>query len=138
MRRTMHRAMMGLGFALAGSVVASGCAMPDDTDSDASQTAQVSAKPAVSAFVLTVLGAESEEVFGPGTDNVCDSECSYAFLGGTPLRIQAIGSSADCLAFSMWDAASACAGQPASCNIVINSDLTILARYKRIQGCKPQ
>ena len=135
----MRRTMMGLGLALAVSTVAaSGCAVSDDSEADGSQSAELSAKPDVSAFVLTVQGIESEEVFGPGTDNFCDGVCSYAFLGGTALRIRAIGSSADCFAFSMWDAASACAGQPANCNIVINSDLTITARFARIPGCKVQ
>lgn len=112
-----------------------GCAVTDG-DSEDSQTAQVTAAPAVSAFVLTVSGIESEDVASPTSDNFCDSTCNYAFLGGTPLTLTAIGSQADCLTFSSWT--GACAGQPRVCSIVINSDLTATAHFARIQGCKPE
>ncbi|HEX3760506.1 MAG TPA: hypothetical protein VHW23_17445 [Kofleriaceae bacterium] len=115
---------------------AGGCAVTDG-DSEDSQTAQVTAAPAVSPFVLTVTGIESEDVASPTSDNFCDSTCNYAFLGGTPLTITAVGSAADCLTFSSWE--GACAGQPRVCHIVINSDLSITARFRPpITGCKPQ
>ena len=134
------RFCLGLAFVALGAT-ASGCAMAEsasesDGSQTSSQTSEITAKPEATAFVLTVQGIESEEVTGGGQDNFCDSECNYAFLGGTSLVIKAIGSAADCFTFSSWD--SACAGQGSRCSIVINSNLTITASFKRIQGCRPQ
>lgn len=116
-------------------VAAGGCAVTDG-DAEDSQTAPVTEAPAVSAFVLTVSGIESVDVASSTSDNFCDGTCNYAFLGGTPLTLTAIGSQADCLTFSSWT--GACAGQPRVCNIVINSDLSATAHFTRIQGCRPQ
>ncbi|HEX3764835.1 MAG TPA: hypothetical protein VHW23_39335 [Kofleriaceae bacterium] len=102
-----------------------GCAVTDG-DSEASQSAEVTVKPAAS-FTLTVSGGQAEEVISSTSNSVCNSTCGYVFAGGTPLTIEALEDNTGCLIFKHWD--GACAGQGEVCSIVINSDLTTNAVY---------
>jgi len=130
----LRTSILRIMLVVASGAAAGGCVMTG-SDSEDSQPAEL-VQPAASAFVLTVSGAESETVIAPGSSNLCDSTCSYAFLGGTPLTIVAGGGAPDCLTFASWD--GACAGQGARCNIVINSNISTLSRWKRIPGCVPE
>ena len=113
---------------------AGGCVTADSDLAEGSQ-----ALTPASAFVLTVGGIEGEEVASPGRVDICPSgRCSFAYLAGTQLTITPLGSNAvaDCLQFASW--AGACAGQGATCNLVINGDLLVTSKWSRIQGCTPQ
>jgi hypothetical protein len=73
-----------------------------------------------------------------GVDN-CDSGfCDLAYTGGASLTIHLTSTrnTADCLMFSSWQ--GACAGQGATCNLVINSNLSSSAKWTRISGCVPK
>ena len=73
-----------------------------------------------------------------GGDN-CDSGfCDLTYAGGSSLAIRLTSTTnlADCLAFSSWQ--GACAGQGATCTLVINSALSSRAVWTRIGGCVPR
>ena len=116
----------------------SGCVAADAT-SDESQTAQALATPA-SAFVLSVSTDENPvKVVASGTaTNSCPDSCNFAYIGGSTLTIStAAQNRIDCLAFTSWT--GACAGQGATCTVVINSDLSTSAQFRtRISGCIPK
>lgn len=111
------------------------------TDSDGSQSAEISGStPNLSAFVLSVTADEGRiTVTGGGHTDTClaFSTCNFAYLGGTPLTIKAQAKNlVDCAQFTSWE--GACAGQSATCSLVINSDLSTASVYGPILGCIPQ
>jgi hypothetical protein len=114
----MFNTALSFSFAL---VVVGGCAVTD-SDTEGSQSAELGAKPAVSAFVLTVSGENGVEVTSSTSNATCNGTCNYAFIGGTPVTITALDDITGCTIFKHWD--GACAGQGEVCSIVINSDLT--------------
>jgi len=119
------------------SAILGGCAVTD-SDTERSQSAEVVVTPA-SAFVLTVSGIEGEDVASPGRLDICtNGQCQFAYIGGTSLAITPDGrdATADCLRFSSWS--GACAGQGATCNLVINSNLSVRSVWTRVPGCTPQ
>lgn len=122
---------------VAFGAIIGGCAV---TDSDTEgQSAEAAVTPAASAFVLTVSGIEGEDVASPGRFDTCtNGRCQFAYLAGTALTITPDGANAtaDCLRFASWG--GACAGQGPTCNLVINSDLSVNSRWTRIPGCVPQ
>ncbi|HET9625228.1 MAG TPA: hypothetical protein VFP84_27865 [Kofleriaceae bacterium] len=130
-----HRIVVCHFMLVAFAAATGGCAVAGD-DPTSTQSDELVAKPDVSAFVLTVSGLDGVRVTGGGQDSLCDSQCSYAFLGGTAVTVKALGNLADCEAFSSWT--GACAGQGALCNLVINSDLSTFANLKSIPGCRPK
>lgn len=130
----MHLNSIGLAIVLLGATV--GCTTTA-ADIDESQTDEISAVPQVSAFVLTISGIETEDVMSPGHDDTCPGgACNFAYIGGTALTITAEGSRADCLQFVAWR--GACAGQGATCRLVINSNLSVGTQWGRISGCVPE
>ncbi len=123
-----------LAVVLSGAAI--GCTSMEG-DTDQSQTDEIGAVPQVSSFVLTISGIETEDVISPGRDDTCPGgTCNFAYIGGTALTITATGSRADCLQFAAWK--GACAGQGATCSLVINSNLSVGTQWGRIAGCVPQ
>jgi hypothetical protein len=73
-----------------------------------------------------------------GVENCDSGSCDLAFAGGSSLTVHLTSTSntADCLMFSSW--LGACAGQGATCSLVINSNLSASARWTRISNCVPR
>lgn len=98
--------------------------------------------PNVSAFVLTVTADfESDiDVTNSTSGNNCPAgtTCNFAYLQGTAVTVQTAAQNLiDCRRFSGWT--GACAGQGATCNLVINSDLSTSPGYRfKVSGCVPQ
>jgi hypothetical protein len=128
----------GVVVVLACAAVAGCAATPTDIAED--QVAQGLTNTA--AFVLTVSGFEAGiRVTTTGVNDLCsaDSQCQFAFLGGSTLTISPTGTKqlADCLQFAGWQ--GACAGQGTTCTVVINSDLSVSEHFwTRISGCIPK
>ncbi len=92
------------------------------------------------AFTVTLDSLESGITVSSsrGVEN-CDSGfCDLAYAGGTSLTIHLTSTrnTADCLMFSAWQ--GACAGQGATCSVVVNSALSSSASWTRISGCVPK
>ena len=92
------------------------------------------------AFTLSVDSIESGLTVSSsrGVDS-CDSGfCDLVYAGGASVSIHLTSTKnlTDCLQFSGWQ--GACAGQGATCNLVINSDLSSSAHWTRITGCVPK
>lgn len=125
-----------LALVVSGAILG-GCAV---TDSDIeSQSAEDAVTSAASAVVLSVSGIEGEDVASPGRFDTCtNGQCQFAYLAGTSLTITPDGrnATADCLQFASWS--GACAGQGATCNLVINSALSVRSVWTRRPGCVPQ
>ena len=120
----------------------SGCAVADATSNEG-QTAQASTvSPDNSAFVISVGTDENPvRVSAPGTTtNICDigSSCNFAYIAGTTLTVSTNPQNRiDCLALTRWG--GACAGQGATCTVVLNSDLSTDAEFETfIRGCVPE
>jgi hypothetical protein len=128
----------GVIVALACALVAGCAATPTGADED--QVAQ--GVTSTAAFVLTVSGFEAGiRVTTTGVNDLCpaDSQCQFAFIGGSTLTISPTGTRqlADCLQFAGWQ--GACAGQGTTCTVVINSDLSVSEHFwTRIGGCIPK
>jgi hypothetical protein len=73
-----------------------------------------------------------------GVDSCDLGSCDFAYAGGTSLtiRLSPTKNLADCLQFSGWQ--GACAGQGATCNLTISSNLSTRANWTRIGGCIPR
>lgn len=136
----MRLGSFNLVLALIGAT-SGGCAITDD-DAEGSQAAEVGAAMTnVSAFVLTVSSEENDVVVSsPGHVDTCPGvgTCNFAYIGGTSLTIKTAKNNViDCALFSHWD--GACAGQSATCNLVINSNLSTSAIFQfGIPGCTPK
>lgn len=137
----MHLHSFLLTLALTG-VACGGCATADDS-TEPGQSAEVGAvTPNVSAFVLTVsASAESDiTVTSPAHVDTCSlgASCNFAYLQGTALTIETADKNLiDCRRFSGWN--GACAGQLATCHLVINSNLSTSPAYRsKVSGCVPQ
>jgi len=116
-----------------------GCAA---TPTGADEGQDVQGITSAAAFVLTVSGFEAGiRVTTTGVTDTCeaDSQCQFAFLGGSTLTIKPTSTQqrADCLQFAGWQ--GACAGQGTTCTVVINSDLSVSENFwTRIGGCIPK
>jgi hypothetical protein len=139
-RTVMHLRSPHLALALFG-VACGGCALTEG-DAEPAQSVEVRAVASTaSAFVLTVTASfESDiDVTNSTSGNSCPagSTCNFAYLQGTTVTVQTAATNLiDCARFSQWN--GACAGQGATCSLVINSDLSTSARYKfGIPGCVP-
>jgi hypothetical protein len=137
----MHFRSIHLAIALIG-MTCGGCAVTQD-GADPAESADVGAVTSnVAAFVLTVhANVESDvDVTNSTSGNSCSAGtiCNFAYLQGTAVTVRtAAQNRIDCAQFLQWT--GACAGQGATCNLVINSALTTTARYKfGIPGCVPQ
>jgi hypothetical protein len=111
------------------------------SDNDGNQPTEISTlTSSASAFVLTVTGEFGRiTVTGGGHTDTCPAgtTCNFAYLGGTALTIKAQAQNLiDCFKFTNW--LGACSGQSATCNLVINSDLSTTAVYGPLSGCIPQ
>jgi len=110
-----------------------------DSDTEASQTAEI-VTPSVSAFVLTVGSDENSiTVTSSAPTNTCPAfaTCNFAYLQGTALTIKTpLKNLPDCEIFNHWD--GACAGQGATCSVVINSDISTNAFFGPLSGCIPK
>jgi hypothetical protein len=137
----MHLPSFHLTLALIG-VACAGCVVVDDR-TEPGKSEEVSAVTTnVSAFVLTVsASAESDiTVTSPAHIDTCPggATCNFAYLQGTALTIATAEKNLiDCRRFSAWN--GACAGQLATCQLVINSDLFTSPAYRfKVSGCVPQ
>ncbi len=96
--------------------------------------------PDLSAFVLTVSSDEGQITVtsSSGTNTCIEADtCNFAYLGGSALTIKSQGQNLpDCEKFNHW--VGACAGQTATCNVVINSNLSTSAVFGPILGCVPK
>ena len=110
----------------------------DDAQSHAAEVGTATSN--LAAFVLTVSSNETSVVVSsPGRSDTCfRGSCNFAYIEGTPLTIQSDAQNwIDCAQFSSWG--GACAGQGATCNLVINSELSTFALFRfGIPGCMPQ
>lgn len=103
-----------------------GCAVTPD---DAGEGQAVQGITSASAFVLTVSGTEEAgiTVTTTGVTDTCAefATCQFAFIAGSTLTIKptTTRNTIDCLQFAGW--LDACAGQPSTCTLVINSDLAV-------------
>jgi hypothetical protein len=123
--------------ALIGSA-SGGCAMTDSA-TEGSQSAEVTEKPELSAFVLTVNSDEnSVTVASSSGSNTCAAgPCNFAYIAGTALTIRTANRNVpDCEQFTEW--VGACAGQTSVCSIVINSNLSTSAEFGPYHPCTPQ
>jgi hypothetical protein len=122
---------------------ASGCAL-SPLDAEATPADQLgTATTDLSAFVLTVSGIEAGvNVASPGRTDFCPEgpACNFAYIEGSALTISpsATQNLADCARFTGWR--GACAGQGATCSLVINSALSTSTIWKfgGIPGCVPK
>ncbi len=110
-----------------------------DSGTEGSRTAEI-VTPSVSAFVLTVSADENNiTVTSSAPTNTCPSfsTCNFAYLQGTALTIKTKPQNLiDCEQFTNWD--GACAGQGATCSVVINSDISTDAFFGPLRGCIPK
>lgn len=134
--RSLH-----LTLALIG-VACGGCALTEG-EAESAQSVEIGAvTPDVSAFVLTVTASVESDitVTNSTSGNTCPggTTCNFAYLQGTAVTVQTDAQNLiDCAQFSQWN--GACAGQGATCHLVMNSNLSTAARYKfGIPGCVPQ
>jgi len=123
-------------------VAGGGCAITDG-NAEPGQAVEVGAvTPNVSAFVLTVSASAESDITVTSSAHVdtcsASASCNFAYLQGTALTIETAAQNLiDCRRFSGWT--GACAGQGATCNLVINSNLSTSPAYKlKVSGCVPQ
>ena len=125
-------------------LVCGGCVADGDAESAPSaQAAEVGgATTNASAFVLTVsASAESDiTVTNSTSGNTCTlgATCNFAYLQGTVVTVHTEPSNLiDCRRFSEW--IGACAGQGATCTLVMNSDLSTRPAYRfKVSNCTPR
>ena len=119
-------------------VTSGGCAMTD-SEIEGVQAAEIgSVTPNGSAIVLTVTSDVNDVVVSitPSAFNTCPAfeTCTFGYDAGTALTIKTRPKNlSDCEQFVRWD--GACAGQGATCSIVINSSLSTSAVFGPIPGC---
>jgi hypothetical protein len=112
------------------------------TPDDAGDAEAVQGVTRAAAFVLTVSGEEAAiSVTTTGVSDTCpaDEQCQFGFVAGSTVTIKPVTTrnTIDCLQFAGW--LDACAGQPSTCTLVINSDLTAVEHFwTRISGCVPK
>ena len=112
-----------------------------DSDIEGGQAAEIgSVTPRGSAIVLTVTSWVNDVVvlIPPGGFNTCPAfeTCTFGYDAGTALTIKTRPKNlADCEKFVRWD--GACAGQGATCSLVINNSLSTSAVFGPIPGCVP-
>ena len=121
--------------------VCGGCLAEGDAES--ARSAEVgAATPSVSAFVLTVsANIESDiTVTNSTSGNTCPlgQTCNFPYLQGTVVTVRTEPQNLiDCRRFSEWN--GACAGQGATCTLVMNSNLSTSPAYRfRVSGCVPR
>ena len=119
-------------------VASGGCAMTD-SDIEGTQAAEIgSVTPKGSDIVLTVTSDVNDVVVSIFTTgfNTCPAleTCTFGYDAGTALTIKTRPKNlAECEQFVRWD--GACAGQGATCSLVINSSISTSAVFGPIAGC---
>ncbi len=125
------------------SASVTGCGFSDDGLSERESAAALGAAVNASAYVLTVSTETlpQDEVIVTSSDGgparICSGDCQFSYLAGASLtlRIPHPSDRVNCLIFRGW--LGACAGQPATCSLVLDSDLTTEAQWAPIRGCIP-
>jgi hypothetical protein len=132
-----HSVSMIVTVAMAGASM-TGCLSDGNVESE---SADIGATPSISAFVMTVQ-TDYEHIDVSSSKSSIDScfegSCNFAYLGGSSLaiRVPFTKDQIDCELFHGWS--GACAGQGATCTLVINSNLTTRAIWVPLLGCKPR
>jgi hypothetical protein len=125
-----------VGALVIASMLASGCAVPDDRSEVGQAIAEIATTFALTVTTLTTPDEGVLVVAPPLQDVFCNGVCHCNIPAGTVVTLSVDPSDEVlCKQFLGWT--GVCAGQGATCQFVMTGALSAAARWGRLPGCIP-